>query len=238
MAIWSDLFLAKLAVDAEQQINQDLQALYFKFYLATVTGTMVYTLPSYVRGVLRVTWRGRKLDPVSWEEMTLLTPATVFVGPGDPGNVNSVVSRPLYYGMHPTNPYDIRLFPTPDETFSASGGDPFGPVVNEPRCAVSCWRTADTSYVDPTLVLPEYIDRRTRKSWILWKAFSAEGKGQNLTAATYYKAKYNFLVDQFRAINEGCFVSKKYAIDDGQLSINNFRYPRPFLPANFEREIF
>jgi|SRR6266853_367876 len=238
MSIWSNTFLNKLAIDAEQQINQDLQAIYFKFYLAVTSGLMVYTLPSYVRSVLRVTWRGRKLDPVSWEEMTLLTPATVFVGTGNSGNVNSVVSRPLYYCLHPTNPYDIRLFPTPNETFGVAGGDPYGPVVNEPFCVVSCWRTSDTSYVDPTLVLPQYIDRRTRKAWILWKAYGAEGKGQSLTAAAYYKNKYEFLINQFRAINEGCFVSKKYAIDDGRLAIDNFRQSRPLLPANFERVIF
>ncbi len=96
----------------------------------------------------------------------------------------------------------------------------------------------NTSFTDLTLTLPPYIDRRTRKAWILWKAFSAEGKGQNSAAASYYMAKYQFLISQFRAINEGCFVSKKYAIDDGTLSINNFRYPRPLMPPNFERVVF
>lgn len=238
MSIWSDDFLNKLAIDAEQQINQDLRCIYFKFCMATVTGQMVYTLPDYVRSVLRVTWRGRKLDPVSWEELGLLTPATVFVGPGDPGNVNSVVSRPLYYAMHPTNPWDIRLYPTPNETFSDTGDDPWGPTVNGPACIVSCWRVPDVTFTDPTLLVPPYIDRRTRKAWVLWKAYGAEGKGQSLLAAAYYKAKYDFLIEQFRAINEGCFISKKYAIDDGSLSTNNFRYPRPLMPANFERVIF
>lgn len=238
MAIWSDTFLNKLAVDAEQQINQDLQAIYYRFCLATVSGTMVYTLPSYVRSVLRVTWRGRGLDPVSWEEMGLLTPATVYVGPGNLGNINTVTGVPLYYGLNPTNPYDIRIFPTPNESLAADGDNPWGPTVNGAACIVSCWRTCDTSFTDPTLTLPPYIDRRTRKAWILWKAYSAEGKGQSTPAAEYYQVKYKFLIAQFRAINEGCFVSKKYAIDDGQLSINNFRYPKPLMPANFERVIF
>lgn len=238
MPIWSNSFLDKLAKDAEHQINQDLQAIYFKFCLATTSGVMVYTLPDYVRSVLRVTWRGKKLDPVSWEEMTLLTPATVYVGPSDPGNVNSVISRPLYYGMHPTNPWDIRLFPTANESFTDSGDDPWGPTVNGPACIVSCWRTPDTSFTDPTLLLPAYIDRRTRKAWILWKAYGAEGKGQSLIAAAYYRAKYEFLINKFRMINEGCYVSKKYAIDDGRLGIDAFRYPRPTMPANFERVRF
>lgn len=238
MPIWSNTFLSKLAEDAEQAINIDLQAIYFKFCMATVSGQMVYTLPEYVRSVIRVTWRGKKLDPLSWEEMTLITPATVFVGAGDPGNINSVVGRPLYYGMHPTNPYDIRLYPTSDETFTTSGDDPWGPTVNGPACIVSCWRTTDTTFTDPTLLLPSYIDRRTRKSWILWKAYGAEGKGQSLIASAYYKAKYNFLINQFRAINEGAFISKRYALGDGESGLNNFRYPKPTMPSQFERVIF
>ena len=233
MPIWSDDFLNQLEQDAEDQINQDLQAIYYKFCLPTVIGTSVYTLPSYVRSVLRITWRGKSLDPLTFDEMIMMTPATAG-GFYD----NSVVSRPLYYCMHPTNVYDIRFFPTPDEAFTDTGDTPYSPTVNGPACIISCWRTSDPNFADPLLLLPPYIDRRTKKAYVLWKAFSAEGKGQDLKASEYYHGKYDFLISQFRMINSGCFVGKKYSINDGNLEIDNFKYPKPTLPANFERTIY
>jgi len=202
-------------------------------------GISVVTLPSYVRTLRRVTWRGRSLDPVNWEELTQLTPATVFVSPGNPANVESSQSRPLYYAMHPTNPWDIRLYPTPNETF-LTNGEPnvYSPQVNTPSCIIDYYREPDTTNSNPVISIPPYILRRTMKAWCLWKAFGAEGKGQFLKAASYYQMKYNFLIEQFRAINEGCFVGKKYAVEEGLLSIDAFRYPKPILPSNFEMERF
>jgi hypothetical protein len=140
--------------------------------------------------------------------------------------------------MHPTNPYDIRLYPTPNETFSIIGFNPYAPQVNQSNCIVDFYRVPDYTNSNPAISLPPYILRRTQKAYVLWKAFAAEGKGQDLKASQYYGAKYDFLVEQFRKINEGAFVGKKYTVDDGMLSIDNFRYPRPLLPSQFERVQF
>lgn len=230
--IWSDAFLDQLATDAEQQINQDLQAIYFKFCFATVIGTSVYTLPEYVRSIRRITWRGKQLEPVNWDELVALGPATAG------GFVETVVSRPLYYAMHPTDTYAIRFFPTPDEAFLDTGDTPYSPTLNAPACIISCWRTTDDTFNDPTLLLPSYIDHRTRKAYVLWKAFSAEGKGQDLKASAYYNSQYHYLIEQFKSINDGCFVGKRYALGGGDLEVDQFRYPRPTLPPNFEMTIY
>lgn len=236
--IWSESYLNQLAKDAEQDINKRVQCIFERFYLPVTLGLQVYTLPSYVRGIQRIQWRGKSLDPLNWEEGQAMTPATVFVGPGNPGNVDSVISRPLYYWMHPTNPYDIRLFPTPDESFdlTPSTDDPYSPLPNEPHCVVSCWRSIDLT--SPITSIPAYADRRIRKAFIAWKAFEAEGKGQMQTASTYYQKKYEWLIQKFNLINDSCFISKKYSIEDGMLEIDGFRYPRPVLPSNFERIIY
>lgn len=239
--IWTDDFLNQLAVDAEQQINQDLQCVFWRFFQPVQRGLSVYTLPSFVRSVRRITWLGRGLDAQSWEELQYLTPATVFVAPGNPINIESTNSRPLYYALHPTNPYDIRLYPTPDQTFDfpvVTAGDPYSPVLNELHCTISVWRAVDSSLSDPNALLPNYIDRRTRKAYVCWRAFAAEGPGQNLKASRFYKMKYDFLIEQFIRINSGTFVSKRFAIEDGMLAIDGFRYPRPTLNPNFERTIF
>jgi hypothetical protein len=236
--IWTDSQLQQWSLDAEQQIQKDVQCIFKKFYLQINQGQSLYTLPAFVRSILRITYRGRKLDAVSWDEMLMLTPATVVVGIGNTANIESSQSRPYYYAMHPTNVYDVRFFPTPPESLTAGGPDPYSPTVYEPYCNISCFRNIDSTYNDSTAILPTYIDRRTRKAYVLWKAFASEGKGQNLKAAAYYQAKYEFLVERFKMINEGCFIGKKYMVDDGALSIDGFKYPKPILPANFERVIF
>ena len=237
--IWTDAQLALWAADAIGQLAIEVNCIYARECIPTTQGVSVVTLPSYVRTVRRITWRGKSLDAENWEELTMLGPATVFLAAGSPANVETSQSRPLYYAMHPTNPYDIRFYPTPDESFTAQGEtNVYSPQVNTPSCIVDYYREPDTTNSIPTISVPSYILRRTQKAYVLWKAFSAEGKGQDLKAASYYQMKWNFLVGQFRAINEGCFVGKKYAIDDGMLSIDGFRYPRPMLPSNFERVNF
>ena len=240
MPIWTDSLLSQLSADAEQEIVKQVDCLFHRFLLATTTGKSVYTLPNFVRGIRSIAWRGRKLEPASWEELTLLTPATAIVseggGPTYPavGNETSV-SKPLWYALHPTNLFDIRFYPCPNETFTDSAEDPYSPSPNGASCIVSCWRSPDSSESDQTALLPKYIDRRTRKAYVLWKAFEKDGQGQNSLAASFYKAKFDFLISQFRRINEGAFVSKRYSLDEGELSIDNFRYPKPMLPSQFER---
>lgn len=232
MPIFSDALLNQLTIDAQQEIDKDLQCLFYRFGMATTIGTSVYLLPSMVRSVKRVVWLGYKLDAVTFQDMMLLSPATAG---GFYDNTSN--SRPLYYCMHPTNPYDIRFFPTPNISFSGNENpNPYAPTNN--GCVISCWRSTDDTFQDPTALLPPYVYRRTVKAFVLWKAFAGEGIGQNLKAAEFYQQKYSFLIDSFRLINEGCFVSKRYSVEDGALAIESYRYPKPMLPPNFECIIF
>lgn len=238
--IWSDTYIQSLAVDAIGQIAIDVNCIYVRECVATQFGVSVIRLPNYVRTVRRVTWRGRTLDAMSFDELTLLTPATVFVDANSPNsNIESSIGRPLFYAMHPTNPWDIRLYPTPNESFTTSGEpNPYAPTFNSPSCIVDSYRMPDSTSTIPTISLPIYIVRRTQKAYVLWKAFASEGKGQNLRASAYYKSKYDFLIGQFRLINEGAFVGKRYSIDEASLTIEGYRWPKPMLPPQFERNYY
>jgi hypothetical protein len=239
MSIWQDSYLANLSAESIGQMAIDVNCIFARECLLIQAGQSLYTLPNYVRTLRRVTWRGRTLDAENWEELTMLTPATVTVGNASVFNEESSIGRPLYYAMHPTNPYDIRVYPTPGESFS-NAGEPnvYAPQFNTPSCIIDYYREPDTTNVNPVISIPPYVLRRTQKAYVLWKAFAQEGPGQSLKISSYYQMKYNFLIEQFRAINEGCFAGKRYSIEDGMLEINGFRYPRPMLPANFERIIF
>lgn len=237
--IWTDQQLALWSADAISDIAINVNCIWVRECLPVTAGVSVLHLPEYVRTLCRVTWRGRTLEPQSWEELQMLTPATVFLALGSSANVETSQSKPLFYAMHPTNPYDIRLYPTPNESFTVSGEpDPYSPIPNSPSCIITHWREPDTSGNNPVVSLPPYIMRRTQKAYVLSVAFAADGKGQDGDASNYYDKKYQFLLSQFRAINEGCFVSKKYSLGDGMLDPQNFRYPRPTHGPNFERVIF
>jgi len=240
--IFTDQYLEMLAGDAANDFNNQSSALYHKFYLNVTAGLSVYTLPDKVNGILRITWRGKKLEPVSWDELTVLTPGTVVV---DGASIETSQSRPQWYALHPTNYRDIRFYPTPDETLtdgfqggSGAANDPYSPIANETRCTVSCWRTVDQDDSTGNGVLPSYIYRRMVKAYVCWKCFEKEGPGQDSKAAAYYKEKYNFLLDTFKFINSQPFVSKRYGLGNASIEWDTFRYPKPMLPANFERIIY
>jgi hypothetical protein len=232
MPIWTDNYLSQLAQDAIGQIAGDVQCVWAREALTITAGVSIVSLPSYVRTIRRVTWRGKSLDALNWEEMCIITPATVG------GIIESSQSKPLYYSMHPTKIYDIRLYPTPNESFNPAGIDPYSPQVNAAACIVDYYREPDVTEATANISLPPYISRYIKKAYVLWKAFGAEGKGQNLRASSYYKMKYDLLIEQFRAINEGCFVGKRYDLGDGFLGTEEWKYPKPILPSNFERVYF
>jgi hypothetical protein len=237
--IWSDAQLEQWSKDAIEAIAIDVNCIWVRECIAITAGISLYTLPNYVKTVSRVTWRGKTLEPLSWEEMEAMSPGTVIISADSPGNIETTRSRPEYYAMHPTNPYDIRLFPVPSESFAASGEpDPYAPTPNSPSCIVSHWRVPDLSNSNPVIAVPPYILRRTQKAYVLWKAFAAEGKGQDLDASQFYKSKYDFLIKQFRSINEGCFISKRYTLGENGFMTEGRRYPKPTLGPNFERVIF
>jgi hypothetical protein len=229
MTIWTDEVLNQLATDGAEHIALSANTIFYRFYQATVSGEGLIRLPQYVLGVRRVTWRGLKIDPIAWIDMEQLSLTEAMISNTD--KVNASTGRPLWYSTHPTNIRDLRLYPTPNETF-ATTGDPYSPSPNEARCCISCWRVPDDS--DPLLSIPPYVDRRTRKAFVAWKAFEMEGKGQSRIAANYYKQKFLYLLKQFGAINSGVFVSKRYGLSERR-NLNRAKYPRPVLPSNFER---
>lgn len=239
--IWSDSQLHQWSIDSLGQIAADVNCIWARECLAIERGQSLYRLPTYLRTLQRVTWRGKSLDPVSWEEMTLLSPTTVVLGVGSSANRESTGGVPLFYSQHPTDPYEIRLFPTPGESLTVAGEpNPYAPTPHSPSCIISYWRTPDTNLIspDPVISLPPYVQRRMQKAYVLWKAFAAEGKGQDLAASAFYQSKYTYLIGQFRLINEGTYISKRYSLADGMLDPMSFRYPKPTLNSNFERVIF
>lgn len=232
--LWTDAYLEQIVGDGIYDIVDKVDCIFHRFFLQTFENTSLYTLPDYVKGIRRVTWRGVKLEAVSWLEMELLTRQTAVLNSSTSFEVSS--GRPQFYALHPSNIRNIQFYPRPSESFDATG-DPFSPTVFEPKCTISCFRTPVEG--SDKFDLPRYIARRTVKAYTLWKAFGKEGKGQDLTASAYYAKKYQFLISQFSSINNQVFMAKRRELGSDNDSSDRSRRPaKPTLPANFERTIY
>lgn len=227
--IWADSYLDRLRADGEQDMCNRVPCLFHRFAIQITANTSVYTLPVKTSRIRRVTWLGRKLDPITFEDMTLINPNFVYADANNKTDI-PVSSKPDYYMLHPTNLNDIRFYPCPDTSITIDGANVYG-VGTDTNVIISCFRNIDGT--NEAFQLPDYIYRRSIKAYVLWKAFAAEGKGQNMAASNYYRSKYEYYVKMFIKLNEDSFVSKKYS-----LSSNIMTGPlkaRPVLPANFER---
>lgn len=230
--IWTDALLNQLAHDAAYDAHNKVTCLFHRYHLATTANVPIYTLPN-TSGIKRITYRGIKVDPLSWIEMEALAPFAAWVSSGT--NNDPSIGVPRWYALHPTDVHAIRLYPTPMDSYTDTG-DPYSPVAAEPKCTVTCWRDFDPD--DDTTNLPDYVDRRLRKAYVLWQAFKKEGKGQDTNAAAFYSSKYQFLIELFKKINSGVFISKRYCLGSSAPRVNSGRPAKPQLPATFERTFY
>lgn len=229
--IWSDSYIDQLDHDADDDIIGKVDCIFDRFQLAVTAGESTYTLPDYCRKIIRVTYKGRGLDSISFSEMQLLHMASF-------GNTKSPVEEapqgdPYFYCLNPSNAKDIRFYPTPPATINLGSPDVWGADIG--NCVIiSCWRTVDRT--NSAYQLPSYINNRTKKAYVLSKAYAKEGRGQDLNASQYFGEKYAYLIENFKKINAGVYVSKKYRLSGG--FVETFAYghrpPKPILPPNYE----
>lgn len=226
--IWDETYLNQLLDDAEEYITASVNCIYDRFALSVTTGQSVYTLPSYVKNIVSVTWKGKKLYPLSFIEFCAINPANAVVS--ESTKVEAPSSIPHYYVKHPTNYYDIRFWPTPSETIVAGTTNLFGSAISS-NVIFSVYRTQATT--QSYLYLPLFLKRRIKKAYILSKAFAKEGKGQDIEAAQYYTKKLEYLIEALKEINSNVYLGKQYLLND-TFNTGRFGTPaRPILPPEY-----
>lgn len=228
--IWDESYLNTLLDDAESYLTSAVDCIFDRISLAVTLGQSVYTLDACITRILRVTWKGKKLTPLSFDQFCILNPASAVVN--ESTKIESPNSIPQFYVRHPSNYRDIRFWPTPNETISAGTSNLFGSAIN--TCVIiSCYRTESTS--QPYLQLPSYLIRRIKKAYVLWKAFAKEGKGQDLQASIYFKKKLDILIGFLKQINSNVYLGKQRVLADA-LYEGRFATPgRPILPPDYPR---
>lgn len=240
--LWTNEYLADLALEAEIEIAKKLPCIIDRYSLSVEIGIAEYQLPEYVTNIRRVFWKGTRLDPVShleiddwvftWEQSTFgaFTEVNYQETAFDIDDIIGAtpMGKPTRYFYSKLGENVIRLNPTPNENvgvFDALYG------ANIPNAVIVEF------YREPDGVnwkLPEYIRRRTIKSYVMWKAFAREGDGQNLSASQYWQGRYAVNLERANKIILHLHSSLIQAREPNHLShggFDEYGYQGPYVPA-------
>lgn len=198
---FSSEYLAQLRDDGEADVARKVCPIYARYSISVTSGTGTYDLQSQTREIRSITWKGFKVEPlVNQEEAILL----------DQKYETTQLGRPQFYLIGFDGLFKIRFIPLPDETIASDDTNLFSRTGISSRVIISYYRLPERS--STVFSIPDYLARRTIKPYVLSKAFSAEGKGQNLKASTYYNRKYEILINLYIRLKHKYFSRHEYAI--------------------------
>lgn len=217
MPLFSDDFLNYLLANGERELSISIPSIFYRESIAVTQGTSVYTLPTGIIRILRVTWKGEKV--FSWEHADS-RPGT-WMKPQNLANQG----KPKFYLSYEYGYTQIKFHPVPNETIAAD--DTKLDSAPEDIVTIVGYKVADPS---STYRIPEYIRRRTNKYYAMHRAYAREGKTQDIKAADYFKKKFDFVHAEFAS------ALKRIPVVDpalGPVTLDNRNRPaRPVLPSS------
>jgi hypothetical protein len=197
MPTWSDDFIQRLEVEAELEIARQTNYARDRISLAITAGTANYVLPNYVRGIIDIKWKGRKIYPLFQRENIQINPSYLTTR----GTVT-------WYMRSPEDFQYIRFVKVPDETIAADSSDDLldsSVMVN--RVVITFFREPDVS--QSILSIPDYFGRRLIRDWVLYMAFKSEGNGQDLKASAHYKQTYEYRLKRYKDLMERYYQTRE-----------------------------
>jgi hypothetical protein len=221
MPIWSDDYLNYLLTRGEIEFSQKVPSILTRFSLSVTAGTSVYDISAnQLTNMLRVTWKGEKLDSFEHASDTL---RNNWIRPQDQSNQG----KPQCYLSYEYGYGKIKFHPVPNETIAADDTNIYGSDI-ENRVIITGYRLADPTA--DTYRIPEYVRRRFTKYYAMEKAYLREGPGQDLDASRYFGSKYQLALVYFKKIIHS--IPKAVRIEMGPRSMRDARkVPRPQMPT-------
>lgn len=178
MAIWEAATLDRFSQEAEDIFAREFPCIISRTALAIVDGTHTYTLSDSIIDIRKITWKGKKLAPLTNRTYRSFNLSSSGV--------------PTEYIFDNVGQSKIHFFPTPSENISSTASNLFGSEIPN-RVIVEHYRTPDYT----TYVIPTFFRRRLLKAYVLKQCFAIEGKGKNLKAAAYWSKKWDFLKEMY-----------------------------------------
>ncbi len=243
MPTWTSSFLASKFEEGEKVASIELKTLLQRTSLSVRSGVGIYNLPLETIGISRVTYRGTKLEAITFEEIRKRYGPVLYGTGGSDGAFNGNAFSSAFYigiqgsGITPTGRpthfiYDtlgykhITLFPFPSETLASTTDNLYKGTVIRDRCIVEYIRMSDE-----TVTLPDYIRTPLCRYYTLHKAFASEGKGQDLNASAIYKELFDIFLAKAKRLLQNQFKAHEHELDPMEQVESLFAKPR--LPWNY-----
>jgi hypothetical protein len=236
---FTDAFLSSQWVYGEQIVSQLVPCLLTRVAIDTSNGRGDYFLPDDLIGISKVTWKGFPVEATSYQKYQMWQPLNMTTGSADAFQFNafqedafqvgtetgvSFTGKPLVYIFNREQFNTIRLIPAPSETLT-SGGDLWGADINI-KLIVQYYQRPNVS-----VQIPSYVRRLLLRNYTIWKAYEKEGDTQDLTIATFFQSLFNQILEVFKLVNAGCFVSRQRQL--GGNSPQRSYPPSPQLPSKY-----
>lgn len=219
--IWTDAFLYQLIQQAETWIMDACNTVWIRFPLAIQLGIATYQMPFTVKYITRMTYRGFKMWVVTQKELALLSPV-----------YRTQQTRPRWASWQFDGFSSLRLYPVPSENLPilSTGNQIYTDINLLNECVISAYVFPNEANVN--FSLPDYFIRRIVKSYVLWKAYAAEGLPQDLDVAQYFKKKFEGHVQSIIEAHTRVYANKNRQLADVAIQ-RPWRKYRPILPPNF-----
>lgn len=217
---FSDTQISKWANDYEKELCSKENLIADRFALEVTSNVSEYELPNYITNIRCVLYKGYMVYPKGFQ-------ASIMMNDSPFQSINS--NRPIEYIASGKGLRIIKFFPSPSETIATINGDLWNINADNNGVIIEFYRTP--SLINENLRLPEWNRRYLLKDYICWKAFSNEGKDQDLKAATYYTLRMGEGVEYLKVIKDNMYQASVNVLNP----VDNRReaLARPVLPSNF-----
>lgn len=167
--------------NAEQEFASERPCIIDRISLDIVTGTGLYTLPSYLINIKRITYLGWKVYPLPHRDLRQSYQSGTQQG------------RPLWYIFNNIGQLQLKFFPVPSETIAAiTGPTLYGSDIAN-CCVVEFYRQPD--FAD--FKIPAFFRQRLLTYYSNRRNFAMEGRTQDIKAANYWGKKYEAMKELY-----------------------------------------
>lgn len=215
MPLFNTATISRFAAEGESDFNDEFPSILHRVALASTVGQSLFVLPSDVKSVRRVTWKGFKLDPLPHRNFR-----EVFQSATQQG-------KPFWYVYNNVGQNIIQLFPAANEVLTSTSTDLYSSTDIGTKCIIEYFRNTDSA----SYTVPAFFRRRLLKSYVLRACFNIEGKGQNAKASAYFKNKYKMLKSLYGELLGDLYNKPRKLVISG-INASSFHPGHPVLPID------
>ena len=221
---FTDAQLLRFAESGENELSY-FNLVRGRYSFKVLAGVAEYAIPSYIKTIVSITYKGESLNPWSGSEMRRSGTTPV--------QATSGIPREYVYSDFGT--CKLKLFPTPSETVNAQV-NLWGTAAILNGLVIDYWSYSRNDSEELSDRLLDEIRSTFIDDYVFGKAYAIESKEQDFQAATYYKGLWQENLAEFPLIEQKIHQAVNRELKPQLFGPGN-RIARPRLPLNFGRVV-